>query len=86
MEVKAPINLEIDIKGLVEEITSNILEALETPKTKEIMTQEELMDYLGCSKNTLRSYEDRGLRPCKIGAKIYYEFEDVRQMIKKYKM
>ena len=56
-------------------------------KTKEIMTEEELMDYLGVdSSTTIRKYEKMGLKVSKIGRKKFYEFNNVRKFLKKYEM
>lgn len=65
----------------------DILAEVARYKTKEIMTEEELMDYLGIeSKTTVRTYEERGLKVSKIGRKKFYEFKNVRNFLKKYEM
>lgn len=86
MEVKAPISFEIDTRRLVEEIISNLLERMDTNNTKEILTEKELLKYLDCSTNTLRSYEERGLIFSKVGTKRFYEFKNVRRFMKKFEM
>lgn len=56
-------------------------------KTKEFMTEDELMSYLGIdSKTTIRTYEERGLKVSKIGRKKYYDFNNVRKFLKKHEM
>lgn len=86
MDVKAPIKFEIDAKKLAEEILSNLSEKIDLKSTKEILTEKELLEYLDCSINTLRTYEKRGLKFSKIGSKKFYDFENIRKFMKKFEM
>lgn len=86
MDIRAPISFEIDTERLVEKITTNLLERIDTSNTKEILTEKEVLKYLDCSTNTLRSYEQRGLKFSKVGTKRFYEFENIRRFMKKFEM
>ena len=49
---------------------------------KEYLTRVEVMEYLGCSHNTLYQYHIKGLlHPKRNGNKSYYKFEEVLKIV-----
>lgn len=57
-----------------------------TGKNNDILTNEQVCQKLKLSSKTLKSYRDRGMISfSKIGKKIYYQSQDVDEMIHEFK-
>ena len=51
---------------------------IKTPETEELMTRQQVMDYLNIKQTTLWMWEKKGiLSPCKIGRKYFYSKSDI---------
>ena len=74
---------KLDLIQIRNEIFAKIEELLHSQQQpKEVMTKAEVMDYLGCSHNTLKGYRIKGLLHTKhVGRKEFYKRAEVLKMV-----
>ena len=72
---------KLELRDLILEILNN-----SQPFKKEILSNEELMEFLNVSSSTLRKYRISGkLTYSKVDGLIYYEYKDIQNFIRSFK-
>lgn len=77
-----------DLQNLREELILNLAKLIKEAKVgkPDYLTQEEVLDMLKVSPNTLRGFrENYGLPYHRLGNKVYYTYSDVVRMMEKNK-
>ena len=66
------------VTELVENGTTEAQAPAEVERTRELMTRDEVCEYLGVTKPTLHRWNKLGYRTCiKVGSKVRYRREDI---------
>lgn len=74
--------LELSIIGQVRELLKEA--GLARP---EVMSQQEVMDLLQVSENTLRRIREKGQLPyCKVGHKVFYLYSDLVELLRNHRI
>ncbi|MGN8224532.1 helix-turn-helix domain-containing protein [Gracilimonas sp. BCB1] len=67
---------------IVEEKLGHLQELPSDTSDKELLTNDEAIDFLGVSKSTLQRYRSSGkLKYSKVGNKIFYHRDDIIEMV-----
>ena len=71
-----------EVIQLLTEIKNSVMKKEPNTQRKELMNNEEMMEFLGVSRRTLQKYRDEGvLSFIQIKDKIYYKYVDVEEYL-----
>ena len=74
--------LHQEFEWMKEQLKKEILLDVEKPGNKELLTRQQLADYLSVSKQTIINWSKEGIiKPKFIGNRVYYKAEEVNNLL-----